>query len=125
MIDLQATDLRTFLPSVDFETSQAFYTALGGRIAWSDDQLALVELGGRAFYLQRYHVKEWAENCMLHVSVADAAACHAQIAALLATGRFPTARVAAPKAEPYGALVTYVWDPAGVLLHLAQWLPTT
>ena len=23
--------------------------------------------------------------------------------------------------EPYGALVTYVWDPSGVLLHLAQW----
>jgi hypothetical protein len=29
--------------------------------------------------------------------------------------------VAAPKQEPYGACVTYVWDPSGVLLHLAQW----
>ena len=26
-----------------------------------------------------------------------------------------------PKQEPYGALVTYVWDPSGILLHLAEW----
>jgi hypothetical protein len=29
--------------------------------------------------------------------------------------------VAPPKHEDYGARVTYVWDPAGVLLHLAEW----
>lgn len=23
--------------------------------------------------------------------------------------------------EPYGALVTYAWDPSGVLIDLAQW----
>ena len=34
---------------------------------------------------------------------------------------FRARRVAPPKAEPYDATVTYVWDPSGVLLHLAQW----
>ncbi|WP_225540384.1 hypothetical protein [Xanthomonas sp. XNM01] len=60
---------------------------------------------------------------MLHSGVRDASACHAAIAALLADGRFPGARIAAPKREPYGALVTCVRDPSGVLLHLAQWDP--
>ncbi|RUT67557.1 hypothetical protein D0817_25825, partial [Flavobacterium cupreum] len=47
--------------------------------------------------------------------------CFRDITELLATGRFPGARVSEPKQEQYGALVTYIWDPSGVLLHLAQW----
>jgi hypothetical protein len=122
MIDLAISDVRPFLPSKDFAISKDFYVALGWTIEWSDDTLALMHNAGRRFYLQRYYAKEFAENSMLHIGVADARACHAQIRDLLDSGRFPEARVAAPKREPYGALVTYVWDPAGVLLHLAQWM---
>lgn len=121
MIDLQAGDLRTFVPSRDFALSQAFYTALGCELEWSDEDLALFQLGASRFYLQAHYVKDWAENTMLHIGVQDAARCHADIERLLQGGRFAPARVAAPRREPYGALVTYVWDPAGVLLHLAQW----
>lgn len=121
MINLQATDVRTFLPSQDFALSQAFYAALGCEREWSDDTLALFKLGPSRFYLQRGYAKEWAENTMLHVSVQDAAACFSAIRALLDTGNYPGARAAPPRAEPYGARVTYAWDPAGVLLHLAQW----
>ena len=122
MIDLKAIDLRTFLPSRDFALSRDFYLALGCQLEWSDENLALFVLSGSRFYLQGYYSKEWAENCMLHVSVQDATACFQQITELLSSGHFPGARVAAPKEEPYGARVTYVWDPSGVLLHLAQWL---
>lgn len=121
MTDLQISGIRTFLPSRDFEVSKAFYVALGFNIAWSDDNMALLESANQRFYVQRYYVKEWADNCMLHISVADAASCYRQIADMLADGRFPGARVSAPKQEAYGALVAYVWDPTGVLLHLAQW----
>ncbi|MFK3846512.1 glyoxalase [Stenotrophomonas sp. NPDC078853] len=121
MIDLQATDVRMFLPSRDFALSQAFYEALGCEREWADDNLALFKLGPSRFYLQRGYAKEWAENTMLHVAVQDAAACFNAIRALLDTGKYPGARVALPRSEPYGAQVTYVWDPAGVLLHLAQW----
>ena len=38
----------------------------------------------------------------------------------IAGGAFGAARVTPPKREPHGALVTYIWDPAGVLLHMAQ-----
>ena len=30
------------------------------------------------------------------------------------------ARVAEPQQQDWGALVTYVWDPCGVLLHFTQ-----
>ena len=121
MIDLQVTEIRTFLPAKDFELSTAFYVALGFTVKWSDANMALLEIAGQRFYLQRYFVKDWADNSMLHISVADAHACYSQINDLLASGRFPGTRVAEPKQEEYGALVTYVWDPSGVLLHLAQW----
>lgn len=121
MIELDVSDIRSFIPAKDFALSKDFYTSLGWKIAWSDENMALLEIADQRFYLQRYFVKEWAENSMLHISVANAQGCFEQITELLAGARFPGARVAAPKQEPYGALVTYVWDPAGVLLHLAQW----
>lgn len=124
MIDLEARDIRPFVPAKDFDISKDFYVSLGFTLKWSDANLALLEMAGQRFYLQRYYVKEWAENCMLHITVADAQACARQIAELLAEGRFPGARVSEPKQEHYGARVTYVWDPAGVLLHLAQWTET-
>lgn len=121
MIQLQALALRSFLPAQDFTESLAFYQALGARVEWTDGQLALLAWAGAQIYLQNYYQKDWAENYMLHISVQDVAQCHADIHALLATGRFPNARIAAPKHEAYGALVSYLWDPSGVLLHLVQW----
>jgi len=120
-MDLQANDLRAFLPSRDFELSKAFYVALGCELEWSDATLALFALAGHCFYLQRYYVREWADNSMLHVSVHNAADCYVEISRLVESGRFPGIRVSPPTDEPYGARVTYAWDPSGVLLHLAQW----
>ena len=121
MIDLKVSEVRPFIGARDFALSKAFYLALGWQLEYEDPQLALLAYGDYCFYLQNAYAKEWVENTMLHVAVGDAQACYRQIDALLAGGRFPGARVAAPKEEPYGALVTYVWDPSGVLLHLAQW----
>ena len=121
MIDLQATDIRAFIPAKDFEKSKEFYVSLGFAVTWSDANLALLVMANQRFYLQRYYVKDWADNSMLHLTVANAEHCYRQISEILADGVFPGARVAQPKQEAYGALVTYVWDPSGVLLHLAQW----
>jgi predicted lactoylglutathione lyase len=121
MISLKVSDVRPFLPAKDFAVSKAFYVALGWEIKWADEGLAVMENAGQSFYLQNYYVKEWADNSMLHISVEDVQACYAQINALLDGGQFPGTRISEPKQEPYGALVAYVWDPSGVLLHLAQW----
>jgi hypothetical protein len=119
--DLKVSEVRPFLPSKDFALSKNFYAALGWAVRWSDEQLAVMENGSSRLYLQNYYQKEWAENTMLQISVADARGCHEQVSELLASRTYGDARTAEPKDEPYGALVTYVWDPCGVLLHLAQW----
>jgi len=57
---------------------------------------------------------------MIYVVVEDAAAWHEHAARALSLGDFPSARVKPLQLEPYAALVTYLWDPSGVLIHLAQ-----
>ncbi len=119
--NLDVSDIRVFVPAKDFEVSKRFYVALGWKVQWSDDGLAVLELANQRFYLQNYYVEAWANNFMLHIGVADAYAWHAHVSAVLTAHNFPNARVAAPKHEDYGALVIYVWDPSGVLLHFTQW----
>lgn len=122
MPNLDATSLRPFIPARDFELSKRFYAALGWDTRDVGPRLALVTIAaGQQFYLQDFHVPAFTENAMLHVTVADAAAWHAHVAAALEAGPFPTARVQAPRRQDYGAIVTFVHDPSGVLLHLCEW----
>ena len=124
MHTLPATDQRPFIPARDFALSMAFYARLGWDTRPVADGLALVTLSERQhFYIQDYYIKEVAENCMLHLTVEDAQAWHRHVASLLQDKRFPGARVQPPKLQPYGALVTFVHDPSGVLLHLCEWRP--
>jgi hypothetical protein len=118
---LSVTDVRPFVPAEDFQQSLAFYTALGWSTVWSDgDGLALMSLGDNRIMLQNYYVKEWAENSMLVVEVADARAWHDHVQGVLAGNAYGNARLAEPQQQDWGALVTYVWDPCGVLLHFTQ-----
>lgn len=119
-MNLAVKDMKVFVPAKDFDESLRFYTALGWRMNWRHDGLAEVELAGRRLYLQKFYAKEWAENFMIYVDVEDAAAWHEHVAGILKSNPFGNARVAPPKEEPYGATVTYVWDPCGVPIHFAQ-----
>ena len=118
---LAVHDVRAFVPAEQFSTSKAFYQALGWTTVWSDDTgLALMQLGGYRFMLQDYYVKDWAENFVLTIVVADARAWHTHVSDAVRGGQFGDARVAEPKVEDWGATVTYAWDPCGVLLHFTQ-----
>ena len=122
MSRLAASDLRPFIPAQDFALSKRFYTALGWDARDVGPGLALAQVAdAQHFYIQDYYLKDVAENCMLHVTVEDAAAWHAHVAAILRDGEFPGARVQAPARQPYGATVVFVHDPSGVLIHLCQW----
>ena len=122
MPNLEVTDLRPFIPARDYALCKRFYAALGWETRDVADGLALVTLADQQhFYIQDYYIKEVAENCMLHLTVADAQAWHRHVASVLRGNRFADARVQPPKLQPYGAIVTFVHDPSGVLLHLCEW----
>jgi hypothetical protein len=123
-LDLTATDIRIFVPALDFEQSLRFYNLLGWKIKWQadDNSLAELELADSRFFLQNYYVKDWANNFMFQVSVNDAAAWYAHVSKNLEAENFDYARLNPPKKEDYGAITTHVWDPSGVLIHFSQYL---
>lgn len=123
MPNLSISDVRPFIPARSFEQSKQFYSGIGWTVKDVAPKLALVESQGGHFYLQDYYVKEFAENAMLHITVEDAQAWYQHVVGVLASNKWPAARVQPPKLQPYGALVAFVHDPTGVLLHFCQWNP--
>lgn len=87
---------------------------------WRSPTLANLELAGNALLLQDYYARQWADNFMIYVTVEDAEAWYHHAAKIIETGRFGDARVSPPKKQDHGDIVTFAWDPCGVLLHFAQ-----
>lgn len=63
--------IRTFIPSKDFEVSKQFYKDLGLDILWENNDLAEIGTKTQNFFLQDYYVEEWANNCMLQMFMDD------------------------------------------------------
>jgi hypothetical protein len=110
---------RAFIPAKDFDTSKAFYEALGFK-KLLDSDVAIFGVGASAFILQRYYQKEWAENCMMQIMVDNLDAWWGHIEALDLPKVFGVQPPKAPDLQPWGLRVGYVWDPSGVLWHVAQ-----
>jgi len=124
MTNLRATDIKAFIGSRDFDVSRDFYLAMGWKLNFDAGDIAELELGNCRFYLQAYYQRQWCENSMLHITVEDAKAWYRHTQEVLASRTYGAARVNAPEVQDYGALVTHVWDPVGVLLHFAQPIDT-
>jgi hypothetical protein len=112
--------LRPFVPAKDFETSKRFYADLGFQVEALGKDLAEVSLGEQAFLLQNYYVAQWAENFVMHALVMDLNSWWRRIASLDLASRYAVRSPMAPRLEPWGLNVAYVFDPSGVLWHFAE-----
>jgi len=111
--------VRPFLPAKDFEVSKAFYEALGFEKVLDGD-VAIFEVGPSGFILQQYYQQQWAQNCMMQLMVDDLDAWWAHIQALDLPGRFGVQAPRPPAMQPWGLRIVYVFDPSGVLWHVAE-----
>lgn len=121
-IENSVQDLRVFLPAEHFATSREFYDALGFEQAWSSEKLVLFRLGRFSFFLQDYFVKEWAENMMMDLRVADADAYWSYLQSLQLAERLPRrVRMGAPQDDAAtGIRRGHFIDPSGILWHFSQ-----
>lgn len=110
---------RPFLPTKDFELSKAFYESLGFE-KLLDGDVAIFRMGSSGFILQRGYQKEWAENFMMQLMVDDLDAWWAHIQELDLPGKFKVQAPRPPAVQPWGLRTAYVYDPAGVLWHVAE-----
>lgn len=114
-----AASVRPFLPTQDFDVSKRFYEALGFTKS-VDGEVAVFETGEGGFILQRYYQQGWAENCMVQLMVDDLDAWWAHIESLDLAQRFGVQPPRAPALQPWGLRVAYLFDPCGVLWHIAE-----
>ena len=110
---------RPFLPTRDFDLSRRFYEALGFEKIL-DGEVAIFRVGSSEFILQRYFQEDWAANFMMQLMVDDLAGWWAHIESLDLSTQFGVPPPKAPAMQPWGLLIAYVVDPAGVLWHVAQ-----
>jgi hypothetical protein len=120
MVNLNSSDIKTFIGSKNFHESLDFYVALGWTLNFDTGDIAELELSDCRFYLQKYYQRKWCDNSMLHITVEDAQSWFEHVTSVLENQSYGVARVQPPKKQDYGSLVTFVWDPSGVLLHFAQ-----
>jgi predicted lactoylglutathione lyase len=118
---LSGMNLRVFVGAEDFKTSKLFYHDLGFQINWERDDIIEFEISDSKFFLQNYYNKEWCENSMMHLTVDSASAWYDHSSRILRQKKYGRAKCSSPKREEYGAYVTHVWDPSGVLWHFAEY----
>lgn len=112
--------MRSFVPALDFARSATFYAALGFEITPLGDAMAHVSMGPFCFLLQAYDRRDFAEQFMMHLLVRDLDAWWTRIDALDLAGTFGVPAPKPPAMQPWGLRVAYVFDPAGVLWHVAE-----
>jgi uncharacterized glyoxalase superfamily protein PhnB len=112
--------IRPFVPAKDVQQSFVFYVDLGFNARRLDDELAVMEMGGFSFFVQKFYVEEHAHNFMMQLMVKDLDAWWERIQSLDLSRKYGVKEAMAPKVQPWGLRVAYVFDPAGVLWHVVQ-----
>ena len=114
-------DFRPFVPSNDYEISKAFYQRIGFTVNWDRGEICEIDTNfGFRFLLQSKNHDNYARSLMLHFTVNSAQEWYGHLESLQLSDAFPGTKVAPPELMPWGLVVAYAWDPAGVLLHFAE-----
>jgi uncharacterized glyoxalase superfamily protein PhnB len=112
--------IRPFVPSKSFDVSKQFYEDLGFRITPFGNDLAQVAAEGHSFFLQNFYERHFAGNFVMHMLVTNLDEWWQKIGALGLGRKYNVRDPLPPKDEPWGLRVCYVFDPSGVLWHIAQ-----
>lgn len=119
MPNLQAVEIKAFVPAKDFALSKRFYQDIGFEMASDGDGVAYFRRGEASFLLQDFYVEDLARNFVMHLLVEDVDAWHAHIR---------QAGVAQRCGVGIGPVELWPWrmrdfvhfDPSGVLWRVAQ-----
>jgi hypothetical protein len=112
--------LRPFVPAKDFDTSLRFYSDLGFSPFRLGESMASMELGQFSFLLHAFDRDDFAGNFVMHLLVKNVDPWWSRIKALDLAGRYGVPAPLAPELQPWGLVVAYVFDPSGVLWHIAE-----
>lgn len=117
----QVLGLRPFVPAKDRALSTRFYEALGFATTHTNEHVTLLKMESFSFILQEFYLPALAENLMVQLLVRDADAWWRQrVDAAGLVAAFGVREPRAPAMQDWGLKVGFLFDPAGVLWHVAE-----
>ncbi|CAH0211003.1 glyoxalase [Chryseobacterium sp. Bi04] len=117
----QIKSIRPFIGAKDFEISRNFYRDLGFGEVILEPKLSLFSLQGICFYLQDYYAKDWIENTMIFMEVADTDEFWNELQALNLTEKYKDIQLSPVRTMEWGK-ECFVHDPSGVLWHFGEFI---
>jgi catechol 2,3-dioxygenase-like lactoylglutathione lyase family enzyme len=118
-INQETKSIRAFIGAKDYETSRSFYRDLGFEEIVISEKVTLFAISELSFYLQDYYVKDWIDNSMILLEVADVEGYYSFLQRLELDKKYPTIKLAPIQQNDWGK-VCFLVDPSGVLWHIAE-----
>ena len=112
--------LRPFVPARDYDLSARFYEALGFVATHRDGDVTILKLGSFSFILQSFFNAEAAANCMVQILVRDLDAWWSANDPGRLVAPFGVKPPKPPAMQSWGLKAGFVFDPSGVLWHVAE-----
>ena len=117
--NLDAIEIKAFVPARDFELSKKFYLDLGFEVPWSDSQLAYVRFQNCSFLLQNFYIKEHAENFVMHLLVESADSWWEKIQSSGIVDKYATF-LSSPEDRDWKMRDFTINDPSGILWRIGN-----
>ncbi len=117
---ITATAIKPFIGAKNFEESRSFYQVLGFDESVISAQMSYFQINDNiGFYLQNAYVKDWLDNTMVFVEVADVDTYYQELLSLNLSSKFSQVRLVPVRIESWGK-ECFLHDPSGILWHFGQ-----
>lgn len=115
-----AKSIRAFIGAKDYNISRQFYKDLGFAESILSQNMSYFSLQeGLGFYLQDAYVKDWVDNSMIFLEVANVDAYYEALQLLALPEKYEGVKVIPVRIEAWGK-ECFLHDPAGVLWHFGE-----
>ena len=116
----KAKSVRSFIGSINFQESSAFYRDLGFEEVLISPAMSYFSISaGLGFYLQNAYVKDWIDNTMIFLEVEDVEEYWKQLNDLHLPQKYTTVKLT-PIRNEYWGRECFLHDPSGILWHFGQ-----
>jgi len=111
--------IRPFIGAENFELSRSFYRDLGFEEKILSKDMSLFKTQELGFYLQDAYVKDWIDNTMIFLEVADVGRYWNELVALDLPAKYKNVRLTPIRKYDWGS-ECFLHDPSGILWHFGE-----
>ena len=111
--------IRPFIGAKDYNLSRKFYTDLGFKEIVLSHNMSVFNSGMLSFYLQDAYVKDWVDNTMVFMEVANVEHFYKELVAINLPLKYSKVKITPVKHLDWGS-ECFVHDPSGILWHFGE-----